>query len=316
MSLGRIIKFMTDKDARFLALARRGFYNCLPDEEYLKRKYKAILKEDLNLDNPQTYNEKLQWLKIHDRKPIYTTMVDKYEAKRFISNTVGEQYVIPTLGVWNQFDEIEFEKLPDQFVLKTTHDSGSVVIIKNKKLFIPDNKELDDAKKKLEKSLSKNYYYEGREWPYKNVVPRIIAEKYLTDYSSENALTDYKFFCFDGIPRIVYISHDKAKDPRTDFFDMEFNHLPIRMRDPQADVLPTRPECFEEMKVISRKLSQGIPHLRVDFYQINGTVYVGELTFYHNSGFSLVEPREWNLRLGSWIDISNCKYHYLKDNYR
>lgn len=269
----------------------------LPDDTYLKLIYRLKVGKKLNLDNPRTYTEKIQWLKIHDRKPIYTTMVDKYEAKKYIESIIGSGHTIPTLGILNTFDEIDFEKLPERFVLKCTHDSGGLVICKDKNKL--DKKE---ASRKINKSLKTNFYWVGREWPYKNVKPRIIVEKYMTS-QNEECLTDYKFFCFEGEPKIVYISKDKAKDPRTDFFDASGNFLLIRMRDKNSDVPPRIPEQFEQMKEIARKLSCGLKHLRVDFYLIDGKIYVGELTFYHNGGFSEVKPEEWNYKLGEMIKI-------------
>ncbi|MBQ8529368.1 MAG: glycosyl transferase [Clostridia bacterium] len=272
----------------------------LPDKTYLKlAAYASGLK--INLDNPRTYNEKLQWLKLHNRKPEYTRMVDKYEAKRYVAEKIGEEYIIPTLGVWDKFEDIDFDSLPDSFVLKCTHDSGGLVICYDKAKL-----DLDYAKNKINKSLKQNYYWRGREWPYKNVKPRIIAEKFMVDGESE-CLTDYKFFCFGGEPKFMYRSMDKAKDPRTDFFDMDYNRLDMRMRDPNSDTVPPMPECFEEMKRLSRILSAGIPHLRVDFYEIGGKIYFGELTFYHCGGFVKIQPEEWMTILGDWIDLSECK---------
>ena len=272
----------------------------LPDKTYLKLAgYVSGLK--INLDNPRTYNDKLQWLKLHNRKPEYTRMVDKYEAKRYVAEKIGEEYIIPTLGVWDKFEDIDFDSLPNSFVLKCTHDSGGLVICHDKAKL-----DLDYAKNKINKSLKQNYYWRGREWPYKNVKPRIIAEKFMVDGESE-CLTDYKFFCFGGEPKFMYRSMDKAKDPRTDFFDMDYNRLDMRMRDPNSDTVPPMPECFEEMKRLSRILSAGIPHLRVDFYEIGGKIYFGELTFYHCGGFVKIQPEEWMTILGDWIDLSECK---------
>ena len=270
----------------------------VPDDIYLKIIYKLKVGKSLNLDNPQTYTEKLQWLKLHDRNPIYSTMVDKYEAKQYISSVVGENYIIPTIGVWDDFDSIDFDLLPSQFVLKCTHDSGGLIICRDKTNF--DKKA---ARKKIVKSLKNNFYWVGREWPYKNVKPRIIAERYMTPVKEE-CLTDYKFFCFDGEPKIIYISKDKAEDPRTDFFDANGHVLPIRMRDPNSDVPPEIPEQLGEMKELARKLSHEIKHLRVDFYLINGKIYVGELTFYHNGGFSEIKPEEWNYKIGDMIHLN------------
>lgn len=292
----RIKKFLTNPVVRFGYFSRMGLYNKMNDEKYLKKKYKLIFHKELDLENPKTFNEKLQWLKLHDRKPQYSMMVDKYEAKKYVASIIGEEHIIPTLGVWERFEDIDFSKLPDQFVMKTTHDSGSIVICKDKSSF-----NIKEAKKKINKSLRRNYYLEHREWPYKNVKPRIIAETYMADVTG--ILSDYKFFCFNGIPKIMYISKDNSDNPGTDFFDMDFNHLNLKMRDNNSNILPDKPLSFLEMKKYAELLSKGIPHLRVDFYLINNSVYFGELTFYHMAGFQKVTPESWNEKLGDWINL-------------
>ena len=295
--MNKITKFITDKKFRFNILAAKGFYNRVADDVFLKNKFKISFGYDLDLDNPKTFNEKLQWLKLYDRKPEYTRMVDKYEAKGYVAERIGEEYIIPTLGVWDRFDDIDFESLPNQFVLKCTHDSGGLVICKDKSKL-----DIKSAKRKINKCLKCNYYWQGREWQYKDVNPRIIAEKFMTDGDKE-CLTDYKFFCFGGEPKFMYRSMDKAQDPRTDFFDMDYNRLNMRMRDPNSDIIPQKPECFEEMKRLAKILSAGIPHLRVDFYEIEGKIYFRELTFYHCGGFSKIYPEKWMDTLGEWIDL-------------
>lgn len=283
-----------------------GFYDKMDDETFLKMAYKRKFGKELDLKKPVTFNEKLQWLKLYDRKPEYTTMVDKYEAKAYIANKIGKNYVVPTLGVWKSFDDIDFEELPNAFVLKCTHDSGGLVVCKDKSKL---NKK--SARQKINKSLTSNYFRGGREWPYKNVMPRIIAEPLLKDDATkegeQECLTDYKFFCFNGVPKIAYISKDKAENPTTDFFDMDYKHLSIRMKDPNSDVLPEKPIRFDEMKKIAAVLSQGFPHLRVDFYCANGKLYVGELTFYHCSGFAQIQPEEWAVKMGNWIQLPKNK---------
>ena len=275
----------------------RGFFNWMPDKLCLYLLYWARMGKSLNLKNPRTFNEKQQWLKLYNRKMEYTAMVDKYEAKKYIASIIGEEYVIPTLGVWEKFEDIDFDMLPAQFVLKCTHDSGCFVICRDKSQL-----DIGVAQKKIQKSLKTNYYFHGREWPYKNVKPRIIAEEYVED-TENDALTDYKFYCFDGIPQIMYISKDHAEEPRTDFFDMEFNHLPITCGEPNADVTPSKPAQFEQMRKFAGLLSQNIPFLRVDFYEVNGKVYVGELTFFDVAGFDLHEPKEWDEQMGAWITL-------------
>ena len=272
----------------------------IPDKLYLKIMYKRIMGKKLNLKNPQTFNEKLQWLKLYDRKPIYTTMVDKYEVKQFVANIIGEEYIIPTLGVWNSFDDIDFDSLPDRFVLKTTHDSGGVVICSDKRKL-----DLDTARKKLTKSLKNNFYYQGREWPYKNVKPRIIAEKYVID-DITGELRDYKFFCFDGDPKFMFIAterQDSRTETKFDFFDMTFTHMDFRNGHPNAEVIPEKPVSFEKMAELAGKLSAGIPQIRVDFYQANGRIFFGELTFFFLIGLVPFEPDEWDKKLGDLITL-------------
>ena len=286
--------------------SRNGLLSWMSDEKYLKKMFKMKLGYELNLNNPRTFNEKLQWLKLYDRKPEYTRMVDKYEVKKYVSERIGEEYIIPTLGVWDKFEDIDFDSLPEQFVLKCTHDSQSIVICKNKN-------ELDykTSMNKLNRCLKNNGYNYGREWPYKNVTPRIIAEKYLDDNSGD-AIQDFKFFCFGGEPKIMYVSRDKSKEPRTDFFDMDFNHLNMRMRDKNSDILPEKPKMFEQMKALATILSKGIPHVSVDFYCIEEKIYFGELTFFHCSGLAKINPIEWEYTLGDWIELPEKTNHAKK----
>lgn len=300
------LKTAFDKDKRFLWLASHGFFNNMTDEDYCKRKFEIFFGYPLNLDNPQTYNEKLQWLKLHDRKPIYTTMVDKYEAKGFVASIIGEEYIIPTLGVWEHFEDIDFEILPDQFVLKCTHDSGGLVVVKDKNEF-----DINTARKRINKALKKNYFDYGREWPYKNVKPRIIAEKYMEDESGFE-LKDFKFFCFNGVPKLLFVACDRGKqveETKFNFYDMDFNLLPFTNGHPNApEGRITKPETFEEMKEIAAELSKNCPHVRVDLYSINGKTYFGELTFYHWSGFKPFDPPEWDKRIGDLLQLPNVVY--------
>ena len=269
------------------------------DEIYVRVEYFIVFGKRLRLKNPQTYSEKLQWLKLHEGDPIYTRMVDKAEAKKYVTEIIGEEYIIPTYGVWNHFDEIDFDKLPDQFVLKTTHDSGGVIICKDKKTL-----DKNAAKVKLEKSLKNDYYYTSKEWPYKNVVPRIIAEKYMEDESGE--LCDYKLFFFDGKMKALFIATDRftsGEETKFDFFDENFNHLPFTNGHPNATKPIKKPESFQQMKDLAEKLSQKIPHVRVDFYCTNGKIYFGELTFFHWGGFKRFEPEEWDFKFGEWFKL-------------
>lgn len=274
------------------------------DKAYLKYRYKEELGEKLNLRNPSTFNEKLQWLKLYDHNPLYTQLVDKYRIRDYIAEKLGEEYLIPLLGVWENPKDIDFDSLPDQFVLKCNHNSGRGMCI------CKDKSALDytAVRNELSNGLQEDFYLTSREWPYKNVPRKIICEQYMTDGSGTEGLTDYKFFCFNGVAKVMYISNDFCKEPRTDFFDMDFNHLPVQMKDPPADIAPKKPEQFEKMKRMAEVLSKDIPHVRVDFYLIHGKVYVGEMTFYHSAGFARIKPEEWNLRMGSWIKLPDKKY--------
>ena len=283
----------------FLSLGSRGLLFWMPDKIYIKIKYKIRTKKKLDIIEPKTYNEKIQWLKLYDRQPEYTRMVDKYEAKIIAEELIGKEYIIPTIGVWDNFNDIDFDKLPDKFVLKCTHDSGGLVICTDK-----NNFDIKQAKRKIEKCLKRNYFWAGREWPYKNVKPRIIAEKYMED-SETHELRDYKFFTFNGIPRALFIATDRCSEKETkfDFFDMEFNHLNFTNGHPNADTLPQKPTKFDLMKELAAKLSMKLPHLRVDFYEVDGHVYFGEFTFSHWSGFTTFNPDKWDKIFGDWIKL-------------
>jgi hypothetical protein len=250
-----------------------------------------------NLENPQTYNEKLQWLKLNDIHEEYTQLVDKYEAKEYVRNILGDDFIIPTLGVWNSFDEIDFDKLPDKFVLKTTHDSGGVVICSDKSKF-----DKQKARKKLEKSLKHNFFYEHREYPYKNVKPRIIAEQFMVDESGTE-LKDYKFYCFNGESKMLLIATDRSTEVKFDFFDSQFNHLPFKKGHPNSSKKIVKPEGYEEMKRVADKLCAGFRHVRVDLYNINGKIYFGELTFFPAAGNVPFEPAAWDKTIGDWLEL-------------
>ena len=284
----------------FESLAMRGFFKNMSDKEYLSWLYRARMGRFPDLNYPKSFNEKLQWLKLNDRKPEYTEMVDKYLAKKYVEKRIGEKYIIPTLGVWDEFDQIEFEKLPDQFVLKTTHDSGGVVICKDKANF-----DKAAAKRKLEKSLKRNYYWAEREWPYKNVKPQIIAEKFMVDKSGDG-LIDYKFYCFNGMPEFLYISNgmDNHKTARLSFLTMNWEKAPFGRSDYlEFETIPPRPRKFDEMVQIAKSLSEGHPFLRVDLYEISEQVYFSELTFSPCGGFMPFVPEEWDEKLGDMISI-------------
>ena len=286
------------------------------NESYLCRMWHYRMGYKLDLENPRTFNEKLQWLKLHDRKPIYTTMVDKYVVKSYVAELIGEKYIIPTLGIWNHFDEINFDSLPKQFVLKCTHDSGGIVIIKDKANF--DKKA---AKNKLEKSLKRNYFWHEREWPYKDVKPRILAEKYMEDVrttssdsllssslSSEHMLNVYKIFNFMGQPELIQvIQDDKTRHETIDYFDTNWNLFDLRQNFPNSTVHLKRPEQLEKMLTLAKQLSAEHAFLRTDFYEINGDVFFSEFTFFSDSGFAAFEPEKWDKTLGDLIILPDDK---------
>jgi len=271
----------------------------IKDETYLKLRYELMMNKKLNLNNPRTFNEKLQWLKLYDRNPNYTKMVDKHEVKQYIENIIGKEYIIPTLGIYDKFEDINFEELPNQFVLKCTHDSGGVVICKDK-----ENFDYCNAKKKLNNSLKNNYYYSAREWPYKNIKPRIIAEEYMEDKNS-GELEDYKFMCFDGKVKCSFTCTERySKDGlKVTFFDLDWKKMPFERHYPASDKEIKKPLNYECMIKLSEKLSKDIPFVRVDFYEVNGRIYFGELTFFPGSGYEEFEPEEWDEKLGNMLEL-------------
>lgn len=302
----RMVKqFVLDPKVRFGYLTRAGFYNHMSDEVYLSRKYQLYFGQKLDLQNPQTFNEKLQWLKLYNRKPEYTVMVDKYKVREYIAQELGEEYLIPLLGVWDNPDEIDFDALPNQFVLKCNHNSGLGMCI------CKDKSELDISKVKVElrKGLKQDYYLTGREWPYKDVPRKIIAEKYMEDVSGD--LKDYKFYCFNGEMKFVMINSDRntSRPTRADYFDRDFNWLDFTWGYSHAEVHPKKPEQFEKMVAIVEKLAKGLPHIRVDLYDCNGKIYFGELTFFDGSGFDKIEPLEWDYKIGKLLKLpTSLKY--------
>lgn len=286
------------KPKKFCLAILTHFGTWLPDALYLKIMFRLKMGYRLDLNTPKTFNEKLQWLKLYNRKPEYTKMVDKYEAKKIAERILGKEYVIPTLGVWSRFEDIDFSILPDQFVLKTTNGGGGggVIICRGK-----NNLDKLSAAEHLNTSLRTSIYRHLKEWPYKNVKPRIIAEEFKVDESGE--LRDYKFYCFNGEPKVFLVASERFSGHRTyfDYFDMEGNHLPFTQGGMNNPTTPMLPPTFEEMKQAAKKLSQGIPHVRIDLYSVDDKVYFGEFTFFDSSGFEKFTPNEWDEMFGRWI---------------
>lgn len=286
----------------FDKMNKHGMLHWLNDSTFLKIYYWLTFGKKLRLKDPIFFNEKLQWLKLYDHRLEYVSMVDKIAVKDYIAKRIGAEYIIPTLGVWDRPEDIDWDILPNQFVLKWNHDSGSIVICKDKNKF-----DREAAIKKLSYGAKVNGFWYGREWPYKGVSPKLLAEKYMED-SKTSELRDYKVFCFDGVVKIVLIASDRQKkgeEVKFDFFDVEGNHLNIVNNHPQASVIPELPVTFNKMVALAEKLSQGFPHLRVDFYEVNGDVYFGEITLYHGSGFMNWKPDEWNEIMGNWLHLPN-----------
>ena len=272
------------------------------DKLYLKVYYRLAIGKKLDLDHPKTFTAKLQWLKLHNISALCTQLVDKYGVREFIKEKLGEDYLIPLLGVWEHFDDIDFDTLPNQFVMKTNHGSGGVIICKDKA-----NLNKETAKRILESSLKVNYFWAGREYPYKNVPPRIIAEKFMKD-DAGNPPVDYKFFCFNGEPKVLFYASERFNShglpPNFDYYDMELNHLPVcskghKNAEKKLEMFPE----FGQMKEIARKLSQGFAHLRVDLYLVKGQIYFGEITFHHDGGLVPFVPEEWDLKFGEMIKL-------------
>lgn len=317
----KLARYIFDSDYRAVGLDARG-YHYLTDEEFLKRKFRLIMGYELDLEKPRTFNEKLQYLKLHDRKSEYTIMVDKYAVKKWAADRIGKEYIIPTLGVWKHFDEIDFNKLPDQFVLKCTHDSGGLVIVNDK-----NKLDRTATKKKIKTCLKRNYYWIGREWPYKNVPPRIIAEQYMSNNTTpiprnlkikncdenkfralekaKEGLTDYKIYCFNGNAKLMMVTSNRFSDEQTrfDYFDRDGKWLDLVWGNPRSETEPHIEANIEELFETAEKLAAGLPHVRVDLYYSNGQIYFGEMTFYDASGFGKIESEGWEEMLGDWIEL-------------
>lgn len=280
--MNKIISYIVEPKKIILYLMNKNYLSFIPDETFLKMKYKLMMGTKLDLENPKTFNEKLQWLKLHDRNPEYTKMVDKYEAKEYVANTIGKEYIIPTLGVWDKFDDIDFDALPNEFVLKPTHTSGNVFICKDKSKI--DYKKL---KKQVNKWLKRDYYRIHREWPYKNVKPRIIAEEYMEN-KDHTSIKDYKFYCFNGQADYVMICTGRETGhPKFYFYNKEWNFMRNMSNDGMKleGKLEEKPIGIEKMFEIAEKLSQGIKFVRMDLYNVNEKIYFRRIYVFPSSGF-------------------------------
>ena len=300
---GFVILFTKPKIIGIILLGKFSFL--FSDKQYLQMMYWLHLGRKLNLKNPKTFNEKLQWLKLYNHKPEYTIMVDKVKAKEYVAKLIGEEHIIPTLGVWDDPDDIDFDALPDQFVLKCNHNSGTGMCICRDKSKL----DLEKVKAELRKGLKENYFMRWREWPYKNVPRKILAEKFMVDESGTE-LKDYKIFCFNGEPRYCQVISDRNTDEKIDFYDMHWKRLVglvglVGLNDKvhNSEYAIPCPESFENMKQMASLLAKSIPFSRIDFYEINHQAYFGEITFFPATGFGNFNPREWNVKMGDMITL-------------
>ena len=275
----------------------------LPDKAYLSLIYVIRMKKMINWRSPKSFSEKLQWIKVYDHNPLYVQLVDKYEMKEYVEKVIGSGHTVPTLGVWDSVDDIDFTKLPDRFVIKGTHDSGSVIVCKDRNTF--DEK---IARNKLQDSLDTNLYYLSREWPYKHVPHRIIAEEYI-ESKDKSPLTEYKLFCFDGEVKIVLVCKGLAHTTQrtNDFCDVNLKRYPFTSLLPNSEGKLTKPDNYDELLRYASELSKGFPEVRVDAYVFDGKIYFGELTFFHNSGLRRYEPDEWDYKIGEWVKLPEKK---------
>lgn len=280
----------------------KSFPSVMDDETYLKIRFKYRMGYDLNLNNPRSFNEKLNWLKIHDRKSIYTIMVDKLAVKNYVSQRIGFNHVASLFGVWERYEDIDFRSLPNQFVLKCSHNCGDIVICKNKAEY-----DYDFAKRQFDKALKRNAFWSDREWPYKDVRPLIIAEKYIE--SNTAVLVVYKFFCFNGEPFIVQVvNNDKTPNETINYYDLNWHMLEVRQNYPNSKEHVAKPKKLSEMIEMCRLLSCGLPFVRVDLYlDKNDWIYFSEYTFYSDSGSEKFYPNKWDLILGDMLDINMVK---------
>jgi hypothetical protein len=294
---------MSSGQTKSIVKNKKDLLNGLPDRPFLKLDYRFATNEALDLENPKTFDEKMNWLKLYNRRPEYTQMVDKYEVRQYVEEKIGAEYLIPLYDVWDSVEEIEWDSLPNQFVLKTTHDSGGVVICEDKESF-----DREAAKETLSQSLDYNYFNEGREWPYKNVKPRIIAEKYMESANEE--FKDYKFFCFNGTVKMTQVLTDINSDEKVsqNFYDRDWNLMPLEEGSfPNSSEAMDPPYNYEKMIEIAETLAEDIPFVRVDLYEIDREIYFGEMTFFPNKGQNTFEPEEYNNILGSWLKLPDEK---------
>ncbi len=302
--MNKLSKFIDNPWIAYVFAAGYGLTNWVPDEPHLKAMFRGTVGEKLDLNNPKTFNEKLQWLKLHDKNPLYNTLVDKYRVKPWVADRIGEEHVTRTYAMWENVEDIDISRLPERFVLKTNHDCGGVAICRDRNTF-----DLDAAKRKLSKHLKTNYFWRTREWPYKDVRPCVFAEEYLDPDEGKSDLYDYKLFRFSNGRLVTLAMTDRFTDGvlSKTFFDEEWHALPISEGGHPMRTELGRPAAFEQMKAMADRLGEGFSFVRVDFYESAGNLYFGEMTFYPNSGFEHFEPSGWDRKFGDWIDLEKIR---------
>lgn len=298
----KVVKYVKEPRKIVTYLNSKGAFRFMGDKAWVKFYYRAKFGKKINLNNPKTYNEKLQWMKIYYHNELGVRLVDKYRVREYIADKIGEEYLIPLLGKYDKFDDINFDILPKRFVIKCNHDSGGLIICRDK-----DKLNIEEAKKKINKCLKRNYYRDSREWFYKKVKPCIIIEEYMENKGFDG-LIDYKFFCFNGEPKCLYISKglEDHKTAKISFVDLDFKLMPFYRKDfnPFDDISEVpKPKNFEKMKELAKKLSEGFPFIRIDLYEINDKIYFSEFTFYPCSGMIPFYPQEWDEKLGEWLKL-------------
>lgn len=292
----KLKNFIKNPRIIYIYLASNGLLKWIPDKQYLKIMFKARMGYNLNLNNPQTFSEKLQWIKLNKREKKWSKMVDKYEVREYIKNVIGEQYLIPLIGVYNTFEEINLDKLPNKFVIKCTHDSGGLIICKDKSKL-----NIEEAKRKINKCLKRNYFYWSREWPYKNVKPRIVCESFISD--SNDTPDDYKVLCFNGKAKLIELHRGRFDNHTQDFYDINWKKTGISQGYTNSNIIYEKPEKFEEMIFLSEKIAKNIPHVRIDWFIVKGKLYFGEITFFDGSGMEPFDNKSDDYLLGSWIKL-------------
>lgn len=281
-------------------LIRQFYYkNFFKDEEMIRKIFKQRLGREVNLENPKKFNDKLQWLKLNWYDPLAVKCADKYAVREVVKDKIGEEYLNELYAVYNSVDEIDISKLPNKFVLKGTHGSGFNIICKDK-----ENMNWKKEKKKMKRWLRKNYYWRTREWVYKDIKPRIVAEKYLK-HPEYGDLKDYKIYCFNGEPKLTQVDIDRFGNHKQNFYDKNWNFKDIRIwceNDPDNQI--KKPKNYADMIRISKILSKPFPHVRVDLYNVDGKIYFGELTFFHQSGMANFIDKDLEIQMGNWVDLS------------